>query len=148
MDENETPLHIQQAEGLRALADMIEQNPDLEARTTSLFVFHPNNAEEHAQIARAALRAGAKVDKSVSDELYNLILSWGPVQAYAIAYRNQVCERVQVGIETVTREVRDDTAVEAALADIPVNTVTEEVPVYEWECKPLLASTRGEEGQS
>lgn len=141
MAENEIPMHVQQAEGLRALADMIEANPDLPPASLGyLFVFHPHNPQEHAHLARAALRHGAKVDKDISGEMCNLVLRWGPVGAGALAYRQEVCERVQVGTETVTREVRDEDAVAAALADIPVAEVTEEVPVYEWECRPLLAA--------
>lgn len=136
---NETPLHIQQAEGLRALAAFIEANPDLpEASLEYLYVFHPNTPDEPAQLARAALRHGAKVDKDISDQMYNLVLRWGPVGAGALAYRREVCERVQVGTKTVTKSVPDP----EKLAEVPTVEVTEEVPVYEWECKPLLASTK------
>jgi hypothetical protein len=142
MSENEIPLHVQQAEGLEKLAAMIRQNPEVAkfASLGDLYAFHVNSAEDHATMIRAALKAGAKVDKQISESLYNVVLRWGPVGAMVLANRNDVCERVQVGTETVTREVRDEDAVAEALADIPVATVTEEVPVYEWECKPLLAA--------
>lgn len=142
MTTTETPLHIRQADGLRALADMIEQNPEVAefASLSGLYAFHVSSAADHATMIRAALKAGAKVDKDISEELYNVTLTFGPVSAMVLAYREQVCERVQVGTETVTRAERDPKAVEAALAEIPETEVTEEVPVYEWQCKPLLAS--------
>lgn len=129
----ETPDHIAKAEGLRALADMIEQHPEIAryANLRDLYVFHVRSAEDHAEIARAALASGAQVDKDVSETLYNLILRFGRVHAYVLAHRDDVCERVQVGTETVTEPDPD------ALEAVPMVEV--ERPVYEWQCSPLLA---------
>lgn len=138
----EPTLAQQQAAGLRALADMIEQNPDLpEARLDFLFVFHPNTPTEHAELARAALRHGGKVDKQVSDEMYNLVLRWGPVGAGALAYREQVCERVVTGTRQVTKTVPDP----ERLAQVPTVEVTETVEQVEWRCTPLLAAEQAGE---
>lgn len=149
---DETPRHIQQAEGLRHLAAFIEANPELacsfqytlqDGGLNAHLIHFEDKAEGLGVFARAALRAGAKVDKDIDEDWHNLVLHFGAIHVDVLARRDEVCERVQVGTETVTRKVRDETAAEAALAEIPEHEVTEEVPVYEWDCKPLLASMRG-----
>lgn len=51
------------------------------------------------------------------------------------ASREAVCERVVVGVTTVTREVPDPSVV------VPLVEVTEEVETVEWKCSPLLESS-------
>lgn len=131
-----------QAAGLRALADMIEQNSEIAPLADYLLrnacVFSAKAPEHHALLARLAMRYGAKVNKSISNELYNLDLSFadGAVVATVLAHRADVCERVVTGVEVVTKTVKDPAAV-AALPDLEV---TEEVETVRWECKPLLAA--------
>lgn len=138
MSDNEKRA-AEQAAGLRALADLIEANPDLSAcaHVDHLYVFHPRSAEEQAQIARAGLRHGALVVKDVWEKQHNIVLRWGLVGAAALAKRETVCERVQVGEETVTTTVPDPTV------EVPLVEVTETVPTYEWRCAPLLAAEGG-----
>jgi hypothetical protein len=133
----------QQAAGLRALADMVEQNPELAAFATldHLYAFHVGNAEDQAAFARAALRHGAKVTKDVWESQHNLLLAWGPVTACVLARRGDVCERVPTGVEKVTKTIKDPDAV-AALPDVEI---VEEVETFEWKCRPLLAVLDGEQ---
>lgn len=129
----------EQAAGLRALADMIEANPDLVATKfylSGLHVWHATDADTMAKLVRAGLAHGAKIDKAYSGDSFNLKLSWGPVVAMALGYRNQVCERVVTGVETVTKTVPDP----EALAAVPQVEVTEQVETVTWVCKPLLAA--------
>jgi hypothetical protein len=132
------PLAKQHAAGLRALADMVEQNPDLVqfAIMNGLFAFYVKSAEDQAALARAALRHGAKVDKDITDLQHNLLLTWGPVSTYVLASRGDVCERVVTGVQTVTKTVKDP----LALATLPDIESTEEVEVFEWKCQPLLSA--------
>lgn len=125
------------AAGLRQLADMIEQNPDIAkfATLTHLYAFHVTSGADQAALARAALKHGAKVDKEVSDDLHNLLLSWDGVSAYVLANRKNVCELVVVGSREVTEEVPDP----EALAAVPTVTVTRTEDVTEWRCTPLLS---------
>lgn len=128
----------QQAAGLRALADMLEQNPELAkhaAYLDSANVFFVDNAEDHAAIARAARQHGAQVTKQPSESLYNLRLSWGPMAAMVLASRGDVCERVVTGTRTVTQKVPDP----ELLAEVPEVEVTAEVEDFEWVCRPLLS---------
>lgn len=127
------------AEGLRGLAGMVEQNPDLAhlAKFSDLYAFFPQSAEEQAALARAALKAGAKVEKDITSTQHNLVLRWGPVGAFALAARGQVCERVVTGTRKVTRAVKDP----VALAAVPEIEVEETVEDVEWVCRPVLAAT-------
>lgn len=133
----------QQAAGLRALADMVEQNPELVpfASLNGLYAFHVRTADDQAAFAQAALRHGAKVTKDVWDKQHNLLLAWGPVSAYVLARRGDVCERVPTGVEKVTKTIKDPDAV-AALPDVEI---VEEVETFEWKCRPLLAVLDGEQ---
>ncbi|MGI8307037.1 hypothetical protein [Saccharopolyspora hattusasensis] len=128
----------QQATGLRALADMIEAHPEIPATYLDGFfginVWYPQSAEEMAAIARATLKHGAKVEKEIGENLYNLTISWGPFKAKALGNRGAVCERVVTGTETVTRKVPDPSVV------VPMVEVIEEVETFEWRCAPLLAA--------
>lgn len=135
----DTPLHVQQAEGLRRLADMIEAHPELPPSYLSshLYIWHAKSADELAAIARAALGAGATVDKDIAGKQYNVVASFGPIRAMALADRVNVCERVVTGTETVTRTVPDPTA--------PLVEVTETVEQVEWVCRPLLADQSGKD---
>jgi hypothetical protein len=135
-----------QAAGLRALAAMIEQNPEISRMAqyylTTLNVFSSRTPEDHATLARVGLRYGATVTKDVSADLYNLNLSFvdGAVVASALANREEVCEKVVTGVETVTKTIKDPAAV-AALPDVEI---TEEVEKVSWVCKPLLAAGESE----
>jgi hypothetical protein len=83
------------------------------------------------------LATGAEVAKDYVSDWAGVNLSWGAIGLHVYARRDQVCERVVTGTETVTRTVKDP----AALAEVPEVEVTEEVEIVKWECKPLLAST-------
>ncbi len=137
-------LAAQQAAGLRQLADMIEQNPELATNFDytlnysgiSLHLRSNDRATEMANIARIARRYGAKTTKDIGDDMYNLVCDFGGVKAKVLAYRNEVCERVVTGTHEVTEEVPDPVAV-AALPKVKQTRVEE---IVEWKCRPLLAA--------
>ena len=143
MSDND--LAQQMSAGLRNLAEFIEQNPELAAgfrytlQTTALNIhlqYDRDAAPQLAEYAKAAARHGAKVSKDVDDQFHNLIFDFGGAKARVIAYRNEVCERVVTGTDTVTKTVPDPDA----LAAVPTVEVTETVETYEWVCKPLLGT--------
>ena len=133
-----------QAAALRLLADMIEQNPHLADNFehhfdfTGLFVHAATDdiPAEMAAFGRIARRYGAKTEKSVSAEMYNLVCDFGALKLKFLANRNQVCELIVTGTREVTEVVPDP----EALAAVPTTTVTRTEDVTEWVCKPLLAS--------
>jgi hypothetical protein len=129
------------ATGLRALADMIEANPqhaDLFRYTFSSINAFAADAAEIAEIARTARRHGAESKKDAKGDAYFTVkLHWGRrVQLHVNAHRDKVCERVVVGTREVTEEVPDP----QALATVPTTTVTRTEDIVEWQCKPLLAA--------
>lgn len=105
---------------------MIEQNPELAEFATmdGIYAFHVKSADDQATFARAAMRHGAKVEKDVWEKQHNLLLRWGPVAAYVLARREDVCERVVTGVEQVTKKVKDPDAV-AALPDVEITEKVE-----------------------
>ncbi|MFC0546896.1 hypothetical protein [Kutzneria chonburiensis] len=127
-----------QVAGLRALADLIESNPDLLGTSTymrALNIWWALDAKQLADIARAGLAHGATVSKTAYGDTYSIGLDFGAVTAHALAIRTRVCERVVLGVDTVTRHVPDPDA----LANVPTVEVTETVERVEWKCVPLLA---------
>lgn len=128
------------AEGLRALADMVETNPDgplmKDLRYALARMLAPVDDRESVVTAvRAALRAGAKVDKYLHGDYAGALLIFGPITIQVYTEREEVCERVVVGTKTETKKVKDP----EALAAVPEVEVTEEVEIVEWRCMPLLA---------
>jgi len=126
---------------MRAIADLIEANPDLAA--TPLYLrdiplWHVLDAETLAALARAGKRHGATVEKLYGEggyeDKFNLRLTFGAVSVKVLSYRHVVCERVVLGTDEVTRAVPDPDA----LAAVPTVEVTETVERVEWRCSPLL----------
>jgi hypothetical protein len=142
MTTNETPLHIQQAEALRSLARFIEANPQHGATFRNAFnminVYVGGDKKAAlAEIVRSGLRAGVKVDKEAYGTWFSAVLRFGSdVNVHVNAQRDEVCERIVTGTETVTKKVPDP----ALLAEVPEVEITEEVETVRWECKPLLAA--------
>lgn len=133
----------QQAAGLRKLADMIEQNPQIAQWLSHSFGYSGINAHLpegsdkavlQAEFARIARRHGATTTKDISGSFHNLIADLGAVKVEVVAYREEVCERVVTGTREVVEEVPDP----VALAAVPTTTVTTVVEDVEWVCRPLL----------
>lgn len=143
LDRNEE-LATQRAAAFRALADLIETNPQLAsdlylAQILAMPLHNPEVTDQRARLAEwatAALQHGAKFTKEVAGDRFTGVVDFGAFSIQVLADRDQVCERVVVGTETVTKTVPDP----AALAAVPEVEVTEEVEKVEWVCKPLLAS--------
>lgn len=134
------------AAGFRALADLLEVNPqlaeDMRYGAGDLFAMPEfngavtNQRERLAEWMRAAKSHGAKVTKDASTDNFKAVLTFGAVRVKVLANREAVCERVVTGTETVTKTVKDP----ALLAEVPEVEVTETVEIVEWQCKPLLAA--------
>lgn len=134
-------LAAEQAAGLRALADMIEANPeiapyfDYTLTSAGINAHLPSESDKAAimaQLSRIARRHKGTVTKNIDEKWHNLVIDFGGVTAKVLAYREEVCERVVTGVETVTKQVPDPNA--------PLVEVTEQVEQVEWVCRPLLAA--------
>ncbi len=129
----------QQAAGLRALADLIESNPDLgeKMRYCGVDNIHVpvDDKTTMAAFIRAGKRHGATITKNAMGKWFMVNIGWGPVGLDVFAAREEVCERVVVGTETVTETVKDPDL----LAQVPDVEITTEREVVEWRCHPILA---------
>lgn len=130
----EVERRVEYIAGLRLLATILEDHPDLplpyHGRGTEL-LWIANFWEDHKAIAREFARAiPGEVTKNVRDDAFDLIGNVRGLRVQLIVDRDQVCERVVVGTETVTVPARP--AIEAE----PEHT--EEREVVEWRCAPLL----------
>ena len=130
----------EQAAGLRALADMVEQNPEIIEVVHRLYLGTHVFAEDGPQaklgtFARIAARYATKVEKDFSTSYASVTAYFGGVKVSVQTDRNEVCKRGVTGTETVTKKVPDP----EKLAAVPTVEVTEEVEQVEWRCRPLLA---------
>jgi hypothetical protein len=138
-------LAAQQVAGLRELADLIEAHAELAAgmrsslKRISYFPVEftqPAVRAELAAFVRATKARGARITKQADDTLHKVTATINDaVGVQVLAYRSEVCERVVIGTETVTKTVPDP----EALAAVPTIEVTETVEHVEWRCTPLLA---------
>jgi hypothetical protein len=129
--------------GLRALADILEGNPELplpwQGTPSSPLTFHYLTGENPRRgMALAARVIPCKWAKS-EQESQDGRLAWlnldGQLHGLHIqldAYRDAVCERVVTG--TVDREV------EKIITPAVTEKVTETVPVVEWRCGSIMAA--------
>lgn len=130
-------------EGLRALADLFEANPELaeDFRYGDAFskIHNPVSHSEDprasmAAWARAGKAAGAPVAKDYDGQWGSVTVTLtDAVKIFTYAKREQVCTRVVTGTETVTVKVPDPSV------EIPMVEVEQTREIVEWKCEPLLA---------
>ncbi len=128
------------AQGLRALADMIEANPDVVEHINWTFdgINVPVWTKEAVQVlARAGAASRIKVTKHQGDKYAGVDLYFADqVSLHVYVKREEVCERIVTGTREVTEEVPDPDVL-AAVPKVAVTKVVEEVT---WRCMPLLAA--------
>lgn len=139
-----------QIKGLRALADMLEANPEMgfsiKYELDSITVYNANK-EDIVEWARIAKRYGFHIEKVYDESYFRMNVEMAPTEGvgvfdygfgiHFVVGREEVCERKVISSETVTKKVRDYAA--APMVD---KEVVEEV--VEWECHPLLAANTDE----
>lgn len=117
---------------VRRLAESLPEDSGYEL---SLLSPYPHSAEETAKAIHDIKATGIvrKVTKSYSENYFTAYVTFNNGVMTAIySARENVCRRTQLG--TTTQEVPDP--------DAP--KVTVEVPVYEWQCDPILAGDDAE----
>lgn len=119
---------------LRALADFLEQRPELAAAVygdirANIF---PITRQELADVT-ARIGAAEKVDSGTQIGLDKTFGS--RVRLQVRSNKELTCERVQVGTRTVKRAVYP--------ADIEPTIETVEEPVFEWKCPPSFLALEG-----
>jgi len=117
-------------QGLHALANWLATNPHVPLPDTERLeaqVFHYEDAEEKTFADfKAVVQAAARSETKVDDNYYRVVVPFGEVSYEAWAPRSNVCTPRQVGTKTIPKREY-------------VKVGTTEVPVYEFDCPPLLA---------
>lgn len=124
--------------GLRALADLLDANPNIELPMTGqsydplqwVLTHDESQAETLATIARAL---PGQLSKSGNDEFFRLKGQIRGFYVKILADRDEVCTRRVVGTREVVETVPDP-SVEVPLVE---RKRTEEI--VEWDCGPILA---------
>jgi hypothetical protein len=144
-----TPAEIARAafiDGLHQIADFLAEHPEVPLPSMGSYVsgkYEPTlgvlaqcesrDPRDQRTIVADAARAMGKAEKSTFHE-FAVWRRFAGIVFAVYAERNEVCERVVVSSEEVTREVPDP----EALAAVPKVTVTEVIEQVEWICTPLL----------
>lgn len=137
----ETGKRAEYIKGLRALADAMEQHPELpipwqggQYMPMTFHFLHARDARAEMAAARRAL--GVPMDKKPREDGYfDLAGMLHGLHVTLNAYRKDVCERVVVATREVEIEEPDPQAVPA----LPKVKRTEVVEDVEWICGPILA---------
>ncbi len=137
------------AADLRAIADMVEDNPYLaaliaQAFGSSVFPVYAAAAEQRdnlrellAETVRQLQPLATKpIEKRYGDKWFYAAVPMRAIKLELAEERDKVCTRVVTGVETVTEEVPDPDA----LAAVPTIIQTREVETVEWKCEPLMAA--------
>jgi hypothetical protein len=128
--------------GLRALADLIEQKPELPLPVTDEFSWYLFGSiglpisEQKSEAARIVRLIGGRHDKVETEDLYRFKSRIHGIGTQVIVDRPAVCERVVVAAEVVTKMVPDPTA--------PLVEVRETVEHVEWRCGSLFTDREQE----
>lgn len=149
--ETQTDEQTTLADSLRQAADLLEAHPDLPKPyltspgsrvEISWFLHHADDgAETMRRIVAAIGGKWRKASAEWSGPLMELDQRRGPLSLMVSVARDQVCERVSTGVQTVTETVKDP----EALARVPEIETTREVETFEWRCSPLLQPDTAEE---
>jgi len=123
-----TPERQAWLDGLRAMADWFEQNPermsDLALGGGGIIVnLYPGGKKELAQLARKL----GRVEKMQSGNLFYVSRKFGPHSIDGVTMRDQVCRRIVTGTREIPEEI------------IPAH----DEDIVEWVCdEPLLAAVK------
>lgn len=123
--------------GLRAFADLLEQNPDLQlpyhGASTEILIF-PAYGAQRAELVRWARLLPGRKEKQVRGNDFDLVAKLRGLKLQICCRREEVCEKRVIGTEPVTEMVPDP----EALASVPLVERTTEREIVEWVCAPSI----------
>lgn len=145
MTNTEQETRAEFVKGLRDVAAWIEANPQVPLPSPAqngvpLRISVPvlswrdgvGDIDVPAAFAEAVKALGGTREKDAGDHYMKVTRAFGPgLELYVWTTRDEVCEAVVVGTETVE--------VEKVITPAVTETVTEERDVIEWRCAPVLA---------
>jgi hypothetical protein len=109
-------------DGLRQLADWLEDHPMLPAPSSTDFYIFAYSKEKFSEYARGM----GKAEKSSSGGYFNITHEFpGELKLQLTATHGAVCEKVKVGTRKVVKKVYPDVQ--------PTEEIVEE-DIYEWVC--------------
>jgi len=123
--------------GLRALADLLDANPDVpvphsgSSKSFAIEWILANNPHQRELLAVVARFIPGAVRKDASTKFFDISGKVRGLHLHAWADRNEVCTRRVVGTHQETKQIPDPAA---SLVE-----VTETVEEVEWDCGPILA---------
>lgn len=130
--------HAEFVQRLRNAADFFETreemgvpsiSPDLDFCFTGQV--NGKSVDSKEGLAEFARIVGGHIEKKVDNIFYTLVADREGFRVRALAYRSQVCERIQVGTK-----IEPEHILPAQEQQIVPERV---VPIYEYRCPPLLA---------
>jgi hypothetical protein len=123
--------HRAYADGLRAIADLYEQHPEIPLP----WMNHDNYAVDTKAHAKALARALGTFKKEGNDSYLHIIKKFGPIEAKFVFTRDSVCTKRVVGVETIPARFVEAHTVEARTQEI-----------VEWDCPSLLVDEEKSDG--
>ena len=128
--------HAEFVQGLRNAADFFETREEMGVPSTSLdFCFagqvNGKRVDSKEGLAEFARIVGGHIEKNADETFYTLVADREGFRVRALAYRSQVCERIQVGTKIEPEHILP--AQEQQI--VPER----EVPIYEYRCPTILA---------
>jgi hypothetical protein len=129
MPEEVNTLAIQ----LRAMADVVESLGILSATISDGIYVYEYSAESYAMMVRKCTRSpllgsGEKYATDYTSTTEFRLVGHPSVRVSVNTSRSNVCRRIEVGVRQETRP------------DPNAPHITVDVPVYEWECSPIMSN--------
>lgn len=115
-------------DGLRQIADWYDAHPEIDIPTSPNFRNFSVNSKATVQ---AVIRALGECKKEYADTLFTVSRKFGSVRTDFIFFRNDVCVRKIVGVETIPARIIP------AQPEMVIPAETKEI--VEWECAPVMA---------
>jgi len=128
---------IEYANGLRELADWIEEHPEMPRPGPTLNVYELNSRDE----AVACLKALGSCKKEYTENNFYLSREFGPIKLAFMFYRTAVCKRRVVGVK------------EVGTAVVPARIIPEEIipahteEIVEWDCGESLLEPQSSQAE-
>lgn len=131
--------------GLRELANLLEQNPDLRlpyhGGQAEMLIF-PSYGRQRAELARwARLLPGLKQKRPKGDN-FDLAAQVRGLKLLICCDREEVCEKRVIGTEVITETVPDP----EYMASAPLVERETEREIVEWVCTPSILAEAGQGG--
>jgi hypothetical protein len=126
--------------GLRALADLLDNNPDVplpySGRASELNWITVSDENQRDVVAAIVRALPGVVVKEPRGDVIDFVGKIHGLKVCVIATRNEVCTRRVIGTREVTKKIPDPSV------EVRSVEVTETEDIVEWDCGPILSPAR------